>query len=432
MTMPASKATTAANDLYSKLTVAAVVFFVVLEGTYFILSGVPSFFNPSLDFTGNAIGRDFITTWMSGRSLFGYGPASLFDHVIYNNALRVMLGPNFPEHFWSYPPHLLLFTWPLGVLPYLAAYVLWCVVGIGLYLLACAASLRRELLLFAAAAPGVAVCIFFGQNGFYTAALLIGGFALLKRYQLLAGVLFGILTVKPQLGILLPVVLLLSGRWWAIFSAIVTAGALMAASYYFFGPQVWFDFIDKVLPQQAWLLHHGGGLLYLMVSSVFFAARLVGMPLDLAWNLQGLVSSVALAAVIWTYWQKRDPDLSFALFVTATFLASPYVLNYDMVIFGFVIALLRQRGGNTWLDHTLGLLVWSLPVSMMLFGIIHVPFAPPVLLVFGGRLLWRLSHETEPRSVDASEQAISAEEPVPSPAVEQEPPDLSAPEPRPA
>ena len=68
---------------------------------------------------------------------------------------------------------------------------------------------RASGLLFLAVAPGVAVCVFFGQNGFYTAALLIGGLMCLDRRPVLAGVLFGILTIKPQLGLLLPVILLL-------------------------------------------------------------------------------------------------------------------------------------------------------------------------------------------------------------------------------
>jgi hypothetical protein len=377
---------------------AAGVFFIVLEGAYFTLSGLPSFAEPSLDFTGNAVGRDFLTTWMGGRSVLGYGPAAWFDPSVYNAALRVMLGPNFPEHYWSYPPHFILFTWPFGLLPYLPAYVAWCVLGIALYLIACMGFVRREQLLFLAVAPGVAVCVFFGQNGFYTAALLIGGLALLQRnHQILAGILFGILTVKPQLGILLPIMLLLTGRWWAIASATVTSGALVVAAGHVFGPEVWTDFIEKVIPQQTWLLENGGGLLYVTVSSVFFGARLVGLPLDIAWYLQAFVSLGAIAAVIWTYWQKRDPIVSMALLVTATFLASPYVLNYDMVVFGGIVAALRQRDDNTPLDHWLGLAVWSLPVTMMLFGAVWVPIAPLLLIGFAARLLWRMSHPNAQR-----------------------------------
>jgi hypothetical protein len=400
------------DGLYAKCTVAAVVIFIVLEAVYFTLSGLPSLAEPSLDFTGNAVGRDFLTTWRTGRSVLGYGPAAWFDPSVYNAALRVMFGPNFPGHYWSYPPHFILFTWPFGLLPYLPAYVAWCVLGIALYLIACMGFVRREQLLFLAAAPGVAVCVFFGQNGFYTAALLIGGFALLQRYQILAGVLFGVLTVKPQFGMLLPIVLLLTGRWWAIASAIVTSAVLVVGANLMFGSEVWIDFINKVIPQQIWLLENGGGLLFTMVSSVFFGARLVGLPLEMAYYLQGLVSLLAVAAVIWTYWQKRDPILSMALFVTATFLASPYVLNYDMVVFGCIVAMLRQHGDNTTLDHWLGLAVWSLPVTMMLFGAGWVPFAPLLLLSFAGRLMWRLSHEADEQRKGAG-MAPSPGQPAP-------------------
>ncbi len=406
--------TSAADGLYSKLTLAAFVFFVVLETAYFVLSGIPRFAEPSLDFTGYAVGRDFITTWMSGRSVLGYGPSAWFDPAVHNAALRVMLGAGLPEHIWSYLPHLILFTWPFGLLPYLPGYLLWCALGIVVYLLACAAVLRRQHLLFLAMAPGVAVCLFFGQNGFYTAALLVGGFALLERYSILAGILFGILTIKPQFAVLVPIVLVLRGRWWALLSAAVTAGALVVATRYMFGPEVWSDFIQKVIPQQIRLLESGGGLLPLTVSSVFSSGRVLGLPAHLAWNLQGLASVVVIVAVIWTYWRRRDPGLSMALFMTATFLASPYMQNHDMVIFGFVVAALRQRGGNTAVDHALALAVWSLPVTMMLLGAVSAPIAPLVLLAFGVRLLARLAHaEGEQKKQD--EQQMSEPETAPSP-----------------
>ena len=190
---------------------------------------------------------------MGGRSVFGGGPAAWFDLRAYNAALRDMLGTAYPEHFWSYPPHVLLFIWPFGLMPYLPAYIAWCAIGIALYLFACSSAIPRERLLFLAVAPGVAVCIFFGQNGFYTAALLIGGLLCLDRRPVLAGVLFGILTIKPQLGLLLPVILLLERRWVTIASAVATTAVLVAATSMLFGWNIWIEFWQKVVPQQQWL-----------------------------------------------------------------------------------------------------------------------------------------------------------------------------------
>ena len=76
-------------------------------------------------------------------------------------------------------------------------------------------------MLFLAVAPGVAVNVFFGQNGFLTAALLIGGLVNLDRRPILSGILFGMLTIKPQFGLLLPVLLLITGRWRVIAAAVV-------------------------------------------------------------------------------------------------------------------------------------------------------------------------------------------------------------------
>ncbi len=389
----ARAAPAAADDLYAKLTIAAAVFFVSLEIAYLAFAGLPPIAKPWIDNTHFVIGRDFLNTWMGGRSVFGDGPAAWFDAQTYNAALCEILGAQYPQHFWSYPPHVLLFIWPFGLMPYLPAYIAWCAIGIALYLFACSGAIPRERMQFLAAAPGVTVCIFFGQNGFYTAALLIGGLMCLDRRPVLAGVLFGILTVKPQIGILLPVILLLERRWVTIASAVATTAALIAATAMLFGWDVWIEFWNKVVPQQQWLTSHGEGLLFVMVSSVFYGARLLHLPVAVGWALQGITAALAAGALIWCYWRRRDPARSLALFVTATFLVTPYILNYDMVVFGFVVALLRERNDNTMADHWLLIAVWTLPVTMMIAAVAKIPLAPIVLIVFAGRLLWRLEQD---------------------------------------
>jgi alpha-1,2-mannosyltransferase len=379
------------DELYAKLTVAAAVFFVALEVSYLLMAGLPPIDRPWVDGTHFVLGRDFLNTWMGGRSAFFGGPAPWFDLHAYNQALQQMLGTKYQEHYWSYPPDLMLFIWPLGLMPYLPAYIAWCVVGIALYLLACSNAIPRDRLMFVAVAPGIAVCVFFGQNGFYTSALLVGGLLCLERRPVLAGILFGILTIKPQLGLLLPVMLLLERRWTTIASAAITTAVLVGATAMWFGWGIWIEFWQKILPQQEWLTEHGKGLLFAVVSSVFYGGRMLHLPLSVDWVLQGIVSALAFAAVVWTYWKRRDPALSLALLVTATFLFTPYILNYDMVVFGFVVALLRERADNTKRDHQLLIAVWSLPVTMMLSALVFFPLAPAVLIAFAARLVSRMA-----------------------------------------
>lgn len=53
----------------------------------------------------------------------------------------------------------------------------------------------------------------FGQNSFLTAALLGGSLLLLDKRPIVAGVLIGLLSYKPQFGLLIPLVLVATGRW---------------------------------------------------------------------------------------------------------------------------------------------------------------------------------------------------------------------------
>jgi hypothetical protein len=364
-----------------------------MEAGYFWLSGVPSFHVPSMDAVGQtAVGRDFLNIWIGGRAALADGPAAWFDFLTYNTYLQAVLGSELHHYFWSYPPHILLFIWPFGLLPYLAAFAVWSAFGLAVFLLAASAGgVERKHILFVAVAPAVAVNLFFGQNGSIVAALLIAGLANLDRRPILAGVLFGILTIKPQLGLLLPVMLVLSGRWRAIAAAAVTTVVLVATTCWLYGVDIWWEYLAKVVPMQRYHQENGGGLLLLQIPSAFYAGRLVGLPIRIDWAIQAAVSLATFAAVVWTFWRPRDPTLSTALLVTAIFLFTPYSLNYDFVVLAWVLALLRQRSSNTPFDHALILVLWTLPVTMMIAGLAKVPLGFLVLGTFAVRLLWRLA-----------------------------------------
>lgn len=384
------------EDNYARLTVAGATFFFCIEFVYFMLSGTPSFYMPSLDALGQtAIGRDFLNTWIGGRSAFSGGPAPWFDAYAYNQYIRHLLDvPYVQEYFWSYPPHILLFIWPFGLLPYFPAFILWTLLGYATFLFAAASGgVERKHLLFVAVAPAVAINVFIGQNGFFTAALLIGGFANLDRRPILSGVLFGVLSIKPQLGLLLPLVLAMHGRWRTIAAAALTIMALAGTTTLIYGVDIWIAYLDKVLPQQYYLQEHQKGLLFRMVPSIFHGARVMGLPLGVAWVLQAILSAAGLAAVIWTFWRRRDPVLSAALLITAIFLISPYSLSYDMVVLGWVVALVRRQKETEPADHYLLMAVWALPAAMLLNSELRIPTATLVLSAFAARLVWRMARE---------------------------------------
>jgi hypothetical protein len=174
-----------------------------------------------------------------------------------------------------------------------------------------------------------------------------------------------------------------------------------------FSFEIWPEYFRMVPPVLSSILTEGQGLFTIMMPTIFMNARIAHLPLDVAWALQIAMSLAAVAAVVWTYWRRRDPVLSVALFVTATFLVTPYAFNYDMMVFGWVIALLREKGGAP-LDDRLAMAVWTLPVTAMLLGLFGIPGSAAVLAAFAGRLLWRLKKAGQPLS--------AVQPPAPSPA----------------
>lgn len=96
-------------------------------------------------------------------------------------------------------------------------------VGSALYLAACR---RFAAFPYSAAQPTVFVNAVSGQNGFLSTAALLGGMSLLARRPFVAGPVLGLLSLKPQLALLLPVALLAGREWRAIAGGIVSFVAL--------------------------------------------------------------------------------------------------------------------------------------------------------------------------------------------------------------
>ena len=164
-----------------------------------------------------------------------------------------------PLYGWHYPPFFHFIAAPLATMPYLAALFMWQAATLVLYLLAVLAISRAHpspagrggraqppspfgggiTLLLALAFPAVFVNLGHGHNGFLTAALI--GFALLwlDRRPIVAGILFGLLAYKPQFGLMVPLVLLATGRWRTLFAAGATVLALTLAVTLVFGVETW-------------------------------------------------------------------------------------------------------------------------------------------------------------------------------------------------
>lgn len=392
----------ACADTFFKLALAFGIVVAGVEVGWLITAPLP------YDAFGYMIGRDFVATWAGAKAALGGDPGQYFEVGAYNALLRGLFGENYPPHIWSYPPHLLLFTWPLALLPYMTAYVLYCALGLILYLAVVTEGERRlDHIALLALAPAVTLNIWTGQNGFLTTALLIGGLIQLDRRPVLAGILFGLLSIKPQLGLLLPVMLALTGRWRVIAAAAATIVALALATSLALGASVWSDYLHLAMPTQSRAITEGTGFFITNMPTAFMNMRLIGVPASLTYGLQAAVSAATLAATLWVFWRPRDPVLSLAFLVSAAFLFTPYAFNYDMVAFGWVMLRLMERSDNEPLDDVLMLAVWALPFLTILMGLAHLPGSFLPILGLTARLAWRIRKAALPYAAETTPKFAS-------------------------
>ena len=119
------------------------------------------------------------------------------------------------------------------------------------------------------------------------------------------------------------------------------------------------------------------------MQSLFAAVRLVGGPLWLAWGAQALTSVATLTVLVWASRKTRDVTAQAALAGCAALLASPFLLDYDLMLGALPMLWLMSKGRESgFLDwEKLGLAAaFLLPLVSRLAGAaLHVPLAPLAL-----------------------------------------------------
>lgn len=394
------------RDVLKALSILGGLFLVGVTGFYiYALDLRPAF---PRDGTTLVVGRDFLNFWMYGRAAFLPDPSRWYDAAAYRDAITALLGPGYPGQNWSYPPTVMLIAAPFGLLPYLPALLMWTVVGLAVFASVAMRWLDDRRALFATiVSPAAIFCAMSGQSSFLSAAILIGIFILLDRRPLVAGILIGLLTLKPQLGVLLPIVLIASGRWRVFIAAAVTSLVLAALVVGLFDVQAWVDFVTRGLPVQNVVLTDPNGIATPFYATVFMNLRGVGVSYDVAMAAQAAVAAAAVAALAWGFYRHRnaDPRLLFALFAACSIAAVPYFALYDTLALT-TAALALLSGGlldtrGAWLTR----LVYWLPLMQICLGNLHIPGPALIAPIFTLYLVQRLKGE---RTAASSLVAASA------------------------
>jgi hypothetical protein len=309
--------------------------------------------------TNPAYGADFLQEWVGARMILTGNASTLYDLETFKAWQYNPDIVGFAWHTNQYfppvypPPHYLAFT-PLACLPYRWATLIWLLSLIAAAFLstkfiadiavhhtskADASQIpivRRKsqylwmaLLLF----PSLLFSITLGQKSIYWLLLACMTWRLLQsNRECAAGMVFGILSIKPTLFFLLPLVLLRYRRWRFFVGASLSVGLIWGTA-------------ACILPIDTWIAFARS------LRNVGNYAENSGYRLEWSCNLMTLAYSVPAD---WTYWCKWGFCLPLSIYIVfsvfedkayavdspekslmllgSTVLISPHLYHYDLCI----------------------------------------------------------------------------------------------------
>ncbi|TDH37834.1 DUF2029 domain-containing protein [Pseudohoeflea suaedae] len=327
---------------------------------------------------------DFSNLWSGSRLVIEGKLDLIFDPETYRREISRLHGLDLTNQEWSYPPSLLLLGVPLALFPIWFAYIVWSAGTLYVWHLAVQQfQLPKLAHFFVVFSPAAITNLSLGQNDALMAAFLIGGLVLAPKRPIIAGVLFGLLTLKPHLGLLVPFCLIASWNVRAILSATATTVLIIIVTGLAFGFNVWTEFFEVTRPLMIRIMEAPFPQGYhAKATTAFVLLRSLGSDVSLAYaaQLPVIVLSVGLTIYLWHRQNMLDHGSRVALTGVLVVLATPYGYTYDCLPLYLAIAwfLFRLKRPNLLLLGG----VWCFPYIMVLTNelFLSLGFIAPALL----------------------------------------------------
>jgi arabinofuranan 3-O-arabinosyltransferase len=320
---------------------------------------------PAPDGTSNV--ADFAALWAAGRVTLAGHAAAAYDWPTLKPIEEGAVG-HFDGYLgWRYPPPFLFAAAALALLPYVSAFLVWVFSTFVCYLAAIRAIIGDRVGYFLAVAfPAVLANFMTGQNGFLSASLIGGTLAFMEERPVCAGVLLGLLTYKPHLGLLFPIALVAGGHWRVFITAGIVAALMVAASVVAFGAESWHAFFPVIGDA----MYSEGQAYWGRLQSAFGLVRLFRDSEVLAWTVQSMMAIIA-AGTVGILWRSRAAyETKAAALGVGVLMATPHILTYDLVVLAVPIAFLFRLGRRQgFLKHELA------GIGLACFLILVYPFA---------------------------------------------------------
>ena len=329
-------------------------------------------------------GIDFHTYLAAATVGLQQGWSHMYDQGLVAVAQKNLVSSQASQPFLS-PPTVAWLVAPLTALPYWTAYGTWAALtfltfAIALAWSAISTGISRWALAIAALAPWWVVhAVNLGQVVPLIAAGVVIAWRLLRdEKEVAAGLVLALIFLKPNTAVLVPLVLLASGRYRA-FAAWLGAGAVLAVvALLVLGPQGVSGYVDQLrapLP---------GGADALTIKGAVDATGVVAAVLRVA--IAGIVLATAFKL-------RSSPGLALSTGIVGSLLVAPYLHASDLCLLaaaGWVVW--EERTGVAW---RAGLVAgWVLASPFLFFvglspGLTRWPLIEFILLLALAVAAWR-------------------------------------------
>ena len=366
----------------NRLLIVGLIFFVFMN---FVDSKILN--GHFLDTINLVLGRDFINFYHYGIAAWEENPAKYYDVKYYDVVLNNFFGGHdYTFQQWSYPPHYMLVAAPFAFFNYYISLAIFTLISLFVYWkfiintfddasYQAAFWLTPILVLFA-------IC---GQLSAIIAVLFVIIFNLMDKRPVLAGLLIALLTVKPQVGLLFPLFLIITGRWKVFLAASIGTLLFIGSSIVIHGVQPWITFIEVGAPAQSQVLINLPEITAGLMPTAFVNLYNAGMSFYAATIIHTIVAICAIIIMIYACKRTNDEFLKYAIFITCTFLLTPYLMMYDILILVWVTLTMATRYQMSKLNTLNYICLMLLPIIGISLSLLHIPGS---FLVIVGIAIW--------------------------------------------
>lgn len=293
--------------------------------------------------SSGVVGGDFLAFYTAGDLTLQGRALEAYQFAAFDAALQTQVENEHLGMMWQYPPLMFFLVGAVALMPYKVALWVWIAGTMAIFVAASSRILstldlgrsgRRLAILLLLASPLCMMVVTSGQISLLTAALLMMAAFRPKHDWLVAGLAAGLLTIKPQLGVLLPLAYLLAGAWRAFGVAAISAVILHGISIAVFGQDSIEAFFNAVVRLQSDVAGSGTHTPPENMTTLFGQLRFWQVPSEIAMPFHILLSLAVLISVSVCWWRfsgREDRALYLASVTGAgAILVTPYAYAYEM------------------------------------------------------------------------------------------------------